>query len=209
MLLRAAVRAKALELLEDAITVQGARKSSSKDTPIPSGTTPQIIVYTDDTTVGGGGNPPQFQTMVLTTVEIVAEGATAQEAEALLDTLCEQTEIALLGNPDFVRFFEKIESVETKTDYRGQEARKHTFSAVMEIKGSTTEIFEPVITGLLAGLNIYVDSINVFDPNGFYDPPFPYEVADPPRASGPDGRDEVSASVEIEHPAPPEEPEIP
>jgi hypothetical protein len=43
-----------------------AQATSSKDTPVPDGKTPAIIVYTDDHKLGLGGTPPQFRTTVLT-----------------------------------------------------------------------------------------------------------------------------------------------
>jgi hypothetical protein len=195
MLYRAQVRTTALELLTAAITQAGAQKTSSKDTPVPSGKTPSIVVYTDDVKEGDGGSPPQFKTTVLTTVEVVAEGKTKDEAEALLDALCETVEDALLGGIPFVKLFEKLLSVETKTDYRGIDTKLHSFIGVIEIKGQVTEIFEPTITTDLGGMNIYVDSVNIFDPNGNYGGQEPFQFPDAPRTSGPDGRPEISGSV--------------
>lgn len=195
MLFRAQVRTAALTLLTAAVTQAGAQKTSSKDTPVPSGKTPSIVVYTDDVKEGNGTAPPQFRTSVLTTVEVIAEGATKDAAEALCDALCETVETALLGAPAFVSLFEAIDSVETRLDYRGVNTNKHTFVAVIEIKGHTTEIFEPSITTDLKGMNIYVDSVNIFDPNGNYGGQEPFQFPDAPRTSGPDGRPEIVGSV--------------
>lgn len=197
MLFRAEVRTVALELLTAAVTQAGAEKTSSKDTPIMAGNTANIVVYTDDNKVGLGGTPPQFRTMVLTTVEIIAEGKTKDEAETLLDSLCDTVETALFSNPRYVRLFEQIEGVDTRTEYRGLNARLHTFAAVMEIKGYATEIFEPSITDTLKGLNVYVDSVNVVDREGTYAPPFDYPVQPAPRILGPEGRPEASFSVDF------------
>lgn len=197
MLFRAEVRTTAQYLLTSALTAQAATITTSKDTPVPVGKGSSVIIYTDDTKDSTGvGTPPQFRTKVLTTVEIIAEGKTKDEAEALCDTLCELTEIALLSSPLFVMFFEQIDSVDTRTDYRGVDSKVHTFSAVIEIKAHAGEIFEPTITAMLGGMNIYVDSVNVFDPAGTYDPPFDYPVAAEPRAAGPDGRIEISGSLD-------------
>lgn len=196
MLFRATVRTTALTLLTDAIIQAGAQTASSKDTAVPSGKTPSVIVYTDDIKEGNGGSPPQFRTNVLTTVEVVAEGKTKDEAEALCDTLCETVENTLLGTPAFVRLFEGIDSVETRTDYRATDSRLHVFTAVIEIKAHVSEIFEPVIEQVFSGLNVYIDSVNVFDANGSYTPPFDYPVAPAPRESGPDGRAEISGSID-------------
>lgn len=195
MLYRAQVRKTALELLTAAITQAGAQKTSSKDTPVPSGKTPAIVVYTDDVKEGDGEAPPQFKTTVLTTVEIIAEGKTKDDAETLCDTLCETTENALLGGIPFVKLFEKILSVETKTDYRAVDAKLHTFMAVIEIKGRVSEIFEPTITTDLSGMNIYVDSVNIFDPSSNYGGQEPFQYPDAPRTEGPDGRPEISGTI--------------
>jgi hypothetical protein len=197
MLFRAQVRTVGITLLQAAITQAGAQFSTSKDTPVEAGLTPAIIVYTDDRKVGVGASPPQFRTRVLTTVEITVEGDTLASAEALLDTLCELTENTLLGSPAFIRLFEGIDSVETRIEYRGVDAERHTFAAVIEIEGHVTEIFEPTIEQPLNGINVYVDSINIFDKEGTYVPPFVYPVGDAPRPSGPDGRPEGGFTVDF------------
>lgn len=195
MLFRAQVRTTALQLLTAAITQAGAQVTSSKDTPVQSGATPQIIVYTDDVKEGTGTAPPQFRTTVLTVVEIIVEAVDKDSAEALCDALCETAENTLLGTPAFVKLFEAIDSVETRIDYRALDSAQHTFSAVIEIKGHSTEIFEPTITDVIAGMNIYVDSINIFDPNGNYGGKEPFQFPDAPRTAGPDGRPEIVGSV--------------
>lgn len=197
MLFRAQVRSVALTLLQAAITQAGATVTTSKDAPVQAGTTPSIVIYTDDEKTGTGTAPPQFRTDVLTTVEVTVEATTKDAAEALSDTLCETVENTLLGTPAYVMLFEQIDHVESRVDYRGDGAKKHTFVAVVEIKGHATEIFEPSITQVITGMNIYVDSQNIFDPNGTYAPPFNYPVADPTRGHGPDGRIEIGGSEEF------------
>lgn len=202
MIFRAQVRNKALQLLQAAITTAGATFTSSKDTPVEGGdpTTParEIIVYTVDRKTGIGDVPPQFKTEVLITIEVSVEDETKDAAEALTDSLCEIVENTLLGNTQFTSLFEGFDSVETDMNYRGTAATMHTFTAVIEIKAHVTEIFEPTdITDPLSGVNIYVDSVNVFDPNGAFNPPFAYGVSDAPRGRGPDGRDEICGKVDI------------
>lgn len=200
MLFRAQVRNTALSLLQTAITVSGATFFTSKDTPVEADTgapTREIIVYTDDRKTGLGGTPPQFKTEVLTVIEITVEDDSKDAAEAMLDTLCETVEDTLFGTPDFVKLFELIDSVETISTYKGVNAARHTFTSVTEIRAHATEIFEPTITETLKGVNVYVDSVNVFDPNGTYVPPFNYPVSDPQRPRGPDGRVEAGGKVEF------------
>jgi hypothetical protein len=191
------VRVKSLELLSAAITQAGATKTSSKDTPVQSGKGPAIIVYTDDHKQGLGSAPPTFRTTVLLSIELIAEGKTKDDAEALCDSLCEIAENTLLGTPAFVKLFEMITEVDTRTEYRGENSRLHTAAAVMELKGYCTEIFEPSLTVDLTGINVYVDSVNVFDPAGNYPGEIPFDVSDAPRDRGPDGRPEISGSVDM------------
>lgn len=195
MLYRAQVRTTALQLLTAALGQAGVNTTNSEDAPVQTGQTPAIIVYTDDNKEGNGTAPPQFRTTVLTTVEIIVEGQTKDAAETLCDSLCETVENTLLGGPDFVKLFEAIDSVETRTEYRAVDTAQHAFTAVIEIKGHLTEIFEPTIPTLLKGMNIYVDSVNIFDPNGQYQGQEPFTFPGPPRTSGPDGRPEVCGSV--------------
>ena len=195
MLFRAQVRTTALELITAALSQAGVNTTTSEDAPVQTGQTPSIIVYTDDVKEGNGTAPPQFRTTVLTTVEIIVEGQTKDAAETLCDTLCESVENALLGGPAFVKLFEAIDSVDSRTDYRAVDSAQHAFTAVIEIKGHTTEIFEPAIATDLTGMNIYVDSVNIFDPNGNYGGQEPFQFPDAPRTSGPDGRPEIVGSV--------------
>lgn len=198
MLFRAQARIAALDMLRGAITTGGAEFVTSKDTPVQAATPLSIIVYTDDSKEGIGTAPPSFRTTVLTTVEINAQGRSKDAAEALCDEACDLAENALLnGGSAFQKLFSGIDSVETHCDYRGLDNKSHTFTAVIEIRGHALETFEPVITTQLSGATVYVDSVNIFDPNGTYEPPFDYPVADPPRASGPDGRTEIQASIQI------------
>ena len=101
----------------------------------------------------------------------------------------------------FPALFEQIDSVDTFTDYEGLGNANHLAKAVIEIVGHTHERFDmtPALTLDLNGLNIYVDSVNVFDPNGTYtDQDGPFNPAAPaPRDAGPDGRAEITMTVDI------------
>jgi hypothetical protein len=97
----------------------------------------------------------------------------------------------------FVSLFEQIDKADTFTDYAGAEKKAHVFSATIEIKGHAHERFEPVVTQSLSGLNVYVDSVNIFDPAGDYTGDTPFAAAPAPRASGPDGRAEIAASIDV------------
>lgn len=190
------VRDTAIALLQNAITASGAQFSTSKDTPVEAGLTPSIICYTDSRMVGLGMAPPQFRRHTLLTVEVTVEGDDKPTVEGLSDTLCELVENTLLGTPQFVMLFEKIETVEWQFTWSGVNTERHTFTGVCEIVGTISERYEPTLPDL-TGINIYVDSIDIADLAGTYTPPFNYPVAAAHREAGPDGRAEISGKIDL------------
>lgn len=197
MLWRAQLRTTALALLTAALESGGATVVSSKDTPAQDESLPLITIYVDDTKVFDYGAAPTARTTATLTINVEASGTSKDTAESLRDTLCEMVEDTLFGTPDFVKLFEMIDSCDSFTDESGAKGDLHFASATIEIKGHTSEIWEPARGVDLKGINIYVDSVNIFDPNGDYTGETPFNVANPaPRTSGPDGRPEVGAAVD-------------
>jgi hypothetical protein len=98
----------------------------------------------------------------------------------------------------FVALFEKIESVDTYPRGHAFDGGSFVFTtrATMRINGYVHEIFEPVRGPQLGGINLYVDSINIFDPNGDFTGQEPFTVAPAPRIAGPDGRPEIVAEID-------------
>jgi hypothetical protein len=98
----------------------------------------------------------------------------------------------------FVALFEKIESVDTFPRGHSFDGGSGTFTtrATIRIAGYVHEIFEPVRGPSLGGINLYVDSINIFDPNGDFTGQEPFTVAPAPRTAGPDGRPEIVADID-------------
>lgn len=96
----------------------------------------------------------------------------------------------------FVGLYEQIESVDTYNRSRGMEGDVYVARETIRIAGYVHEIFEPARGPDLAGINLYVDSINLFDPNGDYAGQEPFDVQPAPRTSGPDGRPEIVADVD-------------
>lgn len=283
MLWRTQLRNSAVQLITVALRAAGATTTATKDTPVMSGSAPQVSVYADDKKYGeSGGSVPTFRTQGLLTIEVRCEKPTrmvgnidqgASDASSQLDQICECIQNALfgvqgftlvcattlgsavvtppedqLGNivpgfcvmgggagennyvetvdvgagtvtlakpiclknqasgaanllltfGSFVRLYEAIDDVNTFTDYEAGENANHIASATIEIVGHTHEVFQPCGTTDLAGVNIYVDTVNLFDPNGTYtdlEGPFAGNAA--PRTSGPDGRPEISVELEL------------
>jgi hypothetical protein len=197
MLWRAQLRSTALALLTTALQGGGARVVSSKDTPAPDAALPSISIFVDDTKAFDYGSAPEARTTALISIEVECSGNTKDAAEALLDTLCEAVENTLFGTPEFVRLFEMIDSCETFTEYKGVNGKRHFAGATIDIKGHTHESWQPGVGADFSGLDIYVDSVNVFDPNGDYGGAEPFEIDNPPpRDKGPDGRPEIGATVD-------------
>lgn len=102
----------------------------------------------------------------------------------------------------FIGLFEKIDSFQIFTDDGAVDKKNHVFGATIDIVGHTHEIFEPIAPQSLSGLNVYVDSINIFDPTGTYvtgtesgEEPFAGIAA--PRTAGPDGRPEIGMPINL------------
>ena len=96
----------------------------------------------------------------------------------------------------FVALFEQIDSVDTYPRHRGLEGGTYAARSTIGIVGYVHEIFEPVRGPDLSGINLYVDSINIFDPNGDFEGQEPFTVASAPRTAGPDGRPEIVADLD-------------
>jgi hypothetical protein len=101
----------------------------------------------------------------------------------------------------FIGLFERIERVKTYTHDGVYDKKRHEFGATIEIVGRTHEIFDLEPTQSLSGLNIWVDSINVFDPSGAHaGEEGPFGGNNPPRESGPDGRPEIATTIPVASP---------
>lgn len=97
----------------------------------------------------------------------------------------------------FIALFEQIDAVKRFPDYHG-ENRKHIFTDTIEVHGHVHEVFEPAVGPSLTGLNLYVDSVNIFDASSDFPGAEPFTgIAPAPRESGPDGRPEIAASIDL------------
>lgn len=198
MLWRTELRATALTLLTQALEGGGANVVTSKDQPSQDDDLPKIIVYTDDTKQLVSIAPVTSRTHGLITIEVEASGKSKDDAEAQLDALCDLVERTLFTSPDFVKLFEGLDSCQTFTEYRGMNSERHLAGATIEIKGHTSETWEPPRGPDMTGINVYVDSVNIFDPNSTYTGLEPFDINNPPvRTAGPDGRPEISATIDL------------
>lgn len=178
----------------------------------PSAAAPQLLLYAfseKNKSLALAGTNPQFERTLTLVVEarielavnetnlaLTADTAAADPLGDTLDRLCGAVKTALLTNAPFVSLFEHIGDCETALKPDGTGARQIE-NAYVAFDLVDTEEFEPVITTRLSGLNLWVDALNVFDPNGTYTPPFPYTPPAAPRTTGPDGRVEIGGEITI------------
>lgn len=149
-----------------------------------------------------GGNAGLFRGFVLTSPQISVDhflAIAAVNGDGTI-TLTEPfdgssgTYRVVVGS--FADLFEQIDKVETFTEEARVETENHVMSATIEIVGHISERFEPVIRDALNGIDLYIDSVNIFSPGGtFTGEPFPVPSA--PRTTGPDGRTEIPASIDL------------
>lgn len=136
-------------------------------------------------------------------LEVIARvsSSTKEGAQDDLEALAARIEVALFGSVDLVGLVQQM-NVTTTTEIS---AEGSTFLGGMEmsIDCELYEVFDPVQLNpdsypALQGVNVHVDTQRPFDANGIYAAtPFPDSVAPPPRTSGPDGRDEIAANIDL------------
>lgn len=98
----------------------------------------------------------------------------------------------------FVGLFERIDSFDTYPRRSALDGDSYVAAATINIVGYVHETFEPARGPDLSGINLYVDSINIFDPNGDFDGQEPFSVAPAPRSAGPDGRPDIQAVIDTD-----------
>jgi hypothetical protein len=96
----------------------------------------------------------------------------------------------------FIALFERIDSVDSYPRHRGMEGTSYIARETIQITGHVHEIFEPSRGSDLSGINLYVDAVNIFDPNGDFVGQEPFAVVPAPRTAGPDGRPDIVADVD-------------
>ncbi len=129
---------------------------------------------------------------------------TAQdENEALqkIDHFCWRIQQTVVVNTELNRNISQIARIETETrvdSAHAQHIAYVTMDFYLEFFLSQEEFNPPEEAVPLTQIGIHVDAKNIYDPNGTYpDSLFPQAVKPAPRTSGPDGRDEIAALVDL------------
>lgn len=202
MLARRQVRLAALAALQAAQATQS--PVPTLDCPGDWATAPESLPawrlrVKRDHKVGKAKAPPVFDTTCFLEVEARLTATTAEAAQDQIEAMGDVIENALFCNQPLVALIEEFTSVDTELEVTA-DARQHFGSFRMILECQLFESFEPATASLpaLQGVDIHADLQNVFDPAGTYsNPPFPDSVVPAPRTTGPDGRDEGAASIDL------------
>lgn len=197
MMLRRKLRLAALAALGK---LDGVAIDSPGDWDTPSRKLPALKVRTNgETKLPLSRGAIDFTTTVVLEVKMAVEASTAEAAQDELEDLGARVEDALYSDVELVRLIQQVSNVTSQAAY-SSEAMKHIASMEMAIALESFEAFEPHPEEAvpLEGLDVFVDSINVYDTNGNYtQTPFPSSVQASPRTAGPDGRAEGGLNIEL------------
>lgn len=197
MMLRRKLRLAAMLALSK---LDGVSIDSPGDWDTPSNKLPAVKIRTGgETKVPLTRGPMDFTTTVVLEVKMAVEAATAEAAQDDLEVLGARVEDALYSDVSLVALLQQVANVTTQAAY-SSDGLKHIASLDMAISLESFEAFEPHAEASipLEGMDVVVDSVNVYDVNGSYtQTPFPSSVQAPPRTSGPDGRAEGGLNIEL------------
>lgn len=147
--------------------------------------------------------PQEYTSTVTLEIESRAAGANAAAAQDAIESLDYAIEQALFTNYELVGLVQQM-NIDSETEITA-EGRVHYGATKMTIRCEFCEVFDPVLDAPaplqpvavpLGGVNLHMDMLGTFDPNGTYpNPPFPASVTPAPRSLGPDGRDEGGLNI--------------
>jgi hypothetical protein len=216
MLARRQVRLAAVSALQlkNAADALGWTIQSPGDTATPPAKLPAVLVRTGgDRKASNGPNVPQFDTGVALEIEgRIAPKNTAEAAQDAIEAMGYAVETALLNDYWLNRIVQNWSSIDTEQEITS-DGRQHLGGFRMTLSLECFEVFDPVqvpppdsawppappaASADLQEVQLHVDAVNVFDQSGTYaNPPFPAAVQPAPRTSGPDGRDEIGADIDL------------
>lgn len=198
MMLRRRLRLAALAALS---TLDGVAIDSPGDWDTPSKKLPAVKVRTGgETKLPLSRGAIDFTSTVVLEVKMAVEASTPEAAQDALEELGARVEDALYSDVDLVGLIQQVANVTSQAAY-SSEGLKHIASLDMAIALESFESFEPHPEEALPleGADVFVDSVNVYDPSGTYSQaPFPSSVQQAPRTSGPDGRAEGGFSINLQ-----------
>lgn len=204
MLARRRLRLAALGVLQGLTTTAGVAVVES---PPATATQPKQMPYIGlrcgiERKAAVAGQMPNFTTTVALEVTARVAATTQQAVQDAIEALGFAIEQALLGAPSVVTLASKVVGVTTTTEINA-EGSAYQAESLMAFDFELPEWFDPTQIApanypALQGLNLHVDAGRPYDANGIYTgSPFPASVIPAPRASGPDGRDEGYAEIDL------------
>lgn len=197
ILARRQIRLAALAALQ----TLGITVDSPGDWNTPSGDLPAIMVRTPgDRKEPMAKSAPDFTTTVTLEIEAKVQEQSASDAQDSIENWGALIEQALFTDYTLNGLIQSWASIDTHTGI-SSEGREHIGALKMTVSLELVEGFDPFASVTAPGLTnvqLHVDSIGTFDPNGTYaNPPFPASVIPAPRTSGPDGRDEGALNINL------------
>lgn len=161
MLTRAHLRQRAVAALKAAHTLAGQRVFSPRDWPTWHNDYPVLLVQTPrERKESVARGVPQFTTICHLAVTARVEAASAEAAEADLETLCGQIEAALLTDYELISHLQQIASVETRLEVTA-ETRSHIGEAQLDFGLEFYEVFDPITPSSavppLDGIDVHPD----------------------------------------------------
>ena len=133
-------------------------------------------------------------------VPVQANDAGTAVAEAALEALKADIEVAIINNPSIMVLLQQYPFTRSEMGINSDGDMPFGELALdigMEFYQGP-EDFYPIVGAPLEEITVDADLTNVADPNGTYpNPPFPAAVTPAPRTSGPDGRAEGGLDIQL------------
>jgi hypothetical protein len=131
---------------------------------------------------------------------VMANDAGTAVAEAALESLKQEIEVALINYPPIMSLLQQFPFTRSEMGINSEGTQAFGELALdigMEFYQGP-EDFYPIVGDTLEEIAVTADLTNVADPNGTYpNPPFPASVTPAPRTSGPDGRAEGALNIHL------------
>lgn len=177
-------------------TLAGSAVESDRVDGLDDSDMPRIIVFSQEEAEGAAGpsTAPAFHVTLTLVVQALITRATKADAQADLDAIVDQIKIALLEDPVWNRQAAEIASMRVSRRFDGA-ADRIVGDGRVEFTLRWREEYQTRVPDVLNGINIRIDAGRPFDATGDYQPSYP--VAPPPRPSGPDGRVEINATIDL------------
>lgn len=189
-------------------TVAAAAVHPCRDWPTKLDDLPMIVLDMPSeakTSLGNAGYPSFNSVATIpihgrVTAKAGAGDAGANAVRAALAILKRQIEVAVINDPAIMKLIQQFPFVRSRMGV-SSEGAQHVGEVIVEVGmeyfQGDEDFAQPEVSDLEA-LQVYADLLNVFDPSKTYpDPPFPDAVTPAPRTSGPDGRAEGFAFIDL------------